>query len=157
MRTIQLTQGFETEVDTADYKWLSKYKWYAAKNTSGYYAVTTIKKSGKPLSMHRLIMNTPDGMDTDHQDHDTLNNKRDNLRVCTRSQNQQNCKGNRISLSRYKGVTWVKVLRKWKAQIYREGKNYNLGLFAKEKTAAKRYNRAAKKYFGSFAYLNEVA
>ncbi len=152
MKEISLSQNQVATVDDADFNWLNRFKWSAAKGTSGYYAVATI--NSKQVSMHRMIMNTPDGMDTDHHDHNTLNNSRDNLRVCTRAENQHNRKANRIGLSRYKGVTWVKVARQWKAQIFQNGKNLNLGLFSTEKKAAKVYNRAAKKYFGSFAYLN---
>lgn len=94
-------------------------------------------------------------MDVDHRDHNGLNNTRDNLRVATRSQNHRNRQklpGN--ATSDYKGVSWDKARGRWTAHIKIGGKAKNLGRFEEELTAARVYDAAALRLFGSFALLN---
>ena len=91
MKLIQLSQGMATKVDDADFGWLSQWKWHAHKSRGGYYATRTVRhgKQFETIRMHRLIMKTPPGMETDHGDMDTLNNQRYNLENVTVSENQQ--------------------------------------------------------------------
>jgi hypothetical protein len=108
--------------------------------------------------MHREIMNPPEGLVVDHIDHNGLNNRKSNLRICTRSQNQ--CNQYRFDgKSKYKGVAWFKRTRKWTAAVCLRGKRYRLGYFEREIDAAMAYDKAAKKYHREFACLNfpEVA
>lgn len=94
---IRLTQGKFTEVDTVDLVWLSKYKWYAKRTTGKkheygtYYAARSKKVNGQSVTiyMHRDIMGCPYDREVDHKNGKSLCNKRDNLRVCTRSQNNR--------------------------------------------------------------------
>lgn len=103
--------------------------------------------------MHRLIMNTPEGMLVDHINHDCLDNRKSNLRICTHAENARN-KRPVIGTSKYKGVYWDKTNKKWEAHI-RKGKDVKyLGQFKCEKKAALAYNEKAKELFGEFAYLN---
>lgn len=111
-------------------------------------------KKGSCILMHReilgLIAGSPDG---DHRDGDGLNNRRNNLRVVTKSQNQMNqqkIRGN----SRFKGVCWDKSRGKWLATIRFERKSYNLGRFNNESDAACAYDKKAQELFGEFARLN---
>jgi hypothetical protein len=150
MKEIQLTQGKITEVDDDDYEYISGWKWHY----SGGYAVRSagIWPFQHKVFMHRVIMNTPDGMDTDHKDLNRLNNKKENLRNCTRSENRHNQKISKNNTSGYKGVCWNG--RGWLAQIKSNGKKINLGTWKTKEDAAMAYDEAAKKYFGEFANTN---
>jgi hypothetical protein len=157
MKLIKLTQGKFAQVDDVDYDWLNQWKWCAYKAYLTYYAARVAPLNGKPkhISMHRLIMNTPDGLDCDHRNHNGLDNRRQNLRNCTKSQNSCNHKSPKTL--RYKGVYVYKTgyrKGKIKAQICIKGKCIYLGYFKTKQLAAQAYNDAAKKYHGEFAFLN---
>lgn len=157
MKEIKLTQGKVTLVDDEDFEWLSQWKWCIGNDG---YAVRAIRLNGKQktLFMHRVVMNTPSGMDTDHKDRNKLNNQRSNLRVCTRSQNLMNSKKRVNGHSKFKGVhVWTDGKSKYyKAQIHVGGKRIAKCFpFTPEGEihAAKAYNELAKKHFGEFACL----
>ena len=113
----------------------------------------------KGLLLHRLIMDAPDGMHVDHIDHDTLNNCRSNLRLCTPGENRRNQKMRKDSQHRYKGVSFHsdKAFKKWQAKIRVDGVKISLKYHLTEEEAALAYNEAALKYHGEFALLNEVS
>jgi len=160
MKKIPLTQGKFALVDDEDFEWLNQWKWYyskVGKDGIGGYAMRKFRVNGKQktIRMHRLINNTPDGMDTDHDNGNKLDNRRKNLRDATTSQNQINRKKGRGNYSsRFKGVFWHKVTKKWHAQITLNGKRIHLGLFVSELAAAAAYDEAAIKFHGEFASLN---
>jgi hypothetical protein len=93
-------------------------------------------------------------MFVDHIDHNGLNNRRSNLRLCTAQQNARNHRPQLRGSSKYKGVSWRQDGKVFRALIWHNGKSINLGRFKNEIDAAKAYDKAAKKYFGEFAYLN---
>lgn len=155
MRILELSRGKNTLIDDEDYDYLNKWKWCC--HSSGY-AIRTQYLSGKKhktIWMHRILMNTSIGMHTDHINGNKLDNRRCNLRICTPSQNGANRKIQKAS-SVFKGVSWNKKIRLWKAAIKVSGKQYYLGWFKNEKEAALAYNNAARKFFGEFSYLNKV-
>lgn len=92
----------------------------------------------------------------DHIDNNPLNNNINNLREVTSSQNGMNRKSNKNSSSQYKGVSWRKERKHWKINICVNGENKYLGSSKSETNAALIYNKAATKYFGEYAKLNEV-
>ena len=101
--------------------------------------------------MHREIMHAPDGMVVDHKNRNGIDNRPDNLRVCTPAQNEYN-KAPRGKRSRFKGV--YPDGDKWYAVIKHKGETYYLGTFDDEIAAAKARDRKAYELEGEFAYLN---
>ena len=154
-KKIELTRGYETIVDAKDYGWLNQWSWYYA---HGYAVRTVYDENGKShqLRMHRLIINTPDGMDTDHINGDKLDNRRQNLRPATRSQNVANTFVEKQNNSGYKGVSWKKSNNKWVAQIRVDNVVKHIGLFDSKEEAGRAYNKEATRYFGEYAYLNKI-
>jgi hypothetical protein len=148
LKYIELTQGFKALIDDEDFEKVSKFKWWYSQGYAGRFE----KKNC--ILMHRFIMNTPPGMDTDHKDLNTLNNQKYNLRICTRKQNQGNIGLRKDNTSGYKGVTWNKATNKWLAYIYHEKKFKNLGNFSDILDAAQAYDKAAIFYYEEFAKLN---
>lgn len=161
MKTIQLKPGIDVIVDADDFNMLNTYTWWLCKTKTKravktqLSAQTTVK--GKTVKMHRLIMQAPLGVDVDHINGNPLDNRKANLRICSRSENLMNAgkytRRNKCS-SKYKGVSWHKATKKWEAGLQVNGKRKWLGLFLEEQSAAVAYNLAALKYFGQFANLN---
>jgi len=156
MKLIPLTQGYFAMVDDEDYKYLCEYKWRVDKQANTNYAA---RRNGKQTTyyMHRQILNTPPDKEVDHINNNGLDNRRENLRICTLQQNKHNQKiRNDRKYSQYKGVTFRKDRKKWKAQIGVNNRHIHLGHFNKEIDAAVAYNEAAKQYFGEFAKINRI-
>ena len=106
--------------------------------------------------MHRLILDAPHHLDVDHVNGNGLDNRRCNIRLCTRAQNQVNAQKRRGCSSQYKGVDYRKDRNKWRASITINQQFKSLGHFNDETEAARAYNDAAVKYWGEFVRLNEV-
>lgn len=160
MKTIPLTRGQVAIVDDEDYSRLSHFYWQADKRKYGWYVKTRIiKPDGKSQSvyMHRMVLSI-EHVDrktaVDHIDHNGLNNQKENLRLCSNSENLMNMRP-RKGASKYKGVYRDESNIKWVAQI-REGKGLALGTYSNEDDAARAYNIAAKELFGEFAFYNDV-
>lgn len=154
MKGIKLTKGKFTIVDSSDFKYLNTVKWFYL---NPGYAARTIRLKGnkfKKQLMHRLIMNAPNGLEVDHKNGNKLDNRRSNLRLCTKAENHRNRGLQKSNTSGYKGVCWSKRNKKWIARIAFNGKRYDLGYFSDIRKAAQAYNNAAKKYHKEFAKLN---
>lgn len=157
MKKIPLTQGKYALVDDADYEWLSQWRWRVHNKPDGQiYARTSIKINNKwtTVFMHRLIMKPHPHLEVDHINRNGLDNRRENLRICTRRQNLFNAIGKIKSTSKYKGVSWSSGRKKWCVSIFANGRAINLGRYNNEIEAAKVYDQAAKKYFGEYARIN---
>ena len=159
-RRIPLTKGKYAIVDPNDYYWLSEHKWSAFggacnKFYAGRKSPRRNGKRRKTIRMHREVINTSDGLECDHINGRTLDNRKANLRSVTHMQNIWNLsKSSKIGYSKYKGITFHKAEQKWGAKICVDGRRISLGRFKDETEAAKAYDKAAKKYFGEFAKLN---
>lgn len=156
MKRIKLTQGKEAMVDDWNFEKLNQYKWQAHKNSYGGFEAVR-KSKGKTLRMHRSVVGLDffDKRETDHKNHNTLDNRESNLRVCSKAENQYNqSPQKRKTTSKYKGVTWNKRLNKWISQIAVNKVKIHLGCFESELIAAAVYDYNAKKYFGEFACCN---
>lgn len=153
---IPLTQGQIALVDDEDVELLGDYRWQASwsRKTKTYYASRANHKNGErgTLAMHRVIMGAKRGQMVDHINHDTLDNRRSNLRFCTNAENVRN--GSRHQRNHLKGVYHRAPTHKWAARISLNGKAINLGYFDTEEDAGKAYDRAAIEHFGEFAHLN---
>ncbi len=90
----------------------------------------------------------------DHRNRNGLDNRKKNLRGCTRSQNYANCPAPKTNKSGFKGVRWDKTRNKWKAEISLNDKNLHIGRFLNIEDAIRAYDRKAIELFGEFAYLN---
>lgn len=158
MKIIWLTQGQFALVDDEDYGRLIKHRWHAHKNGNRYYARTTIvtDAGSTKVLMHRMITNAKPTEVCDHKDLNGLNNQKDNIRNCNRSENGRNVIPKIGHSSKFKGVHFHKDTGKWVARIT-VGKKLNyLGLFASEVDAANTYNLKAKELHGEFARLNLI-
>jgi hypothetical protein len=138
---------------------LSKYKWFAQRGRETFYAVRIGRVSearcGKNIWMHRAILGLNEGVMCDHINHNGLDNRRANLRPATHSQNMCNRpKTKSRCWSKYKGVSFKTIQRKWVADIQVHGESKFLGYFDDEIEAAKAYDEAARKYHEEYAVLN---
>lgn len=143
-------------VDDEDYETLSKHNWYFCTR----YVVRNVfmdANKSKKIMMHREVMKTPDGMFTDHINGNSLDNRKQNLRICSLSQNQQNKKKSPINTSGYKGVTWNKKAKKWQAQIGLDYKLIYIGLFSSKIDAAKAYDVKSEELHGKFSLNNNLS
>lgn len=159
MKEIQLTQGKVALVDDEDFDYLNQFKWHASKLSGKFYAQRHAKLSNPnniKILMHRDVMKPKKGFVIDHVDGNTLNNQKNNLRICTHAENMRNSKIPINNTSGFKGVYWNKENEKWTAFIRFNNKRFHLGLFFELKDAAKAYNEGAIKYFGKFANLNKI-
>lgn len=147
---IPLTQGKVAIVDDEDYETLIQFTWSAHRSRNCWYARTRIQ--GMQFGMHELVLGEKY---VDHINRNGLDNRRENLRFCTNSQNQMN-KGKQSGsyYSRYKGVT--RHRSGWMVRIQVNGKRIQVGYFKVEEDAAVAYNMAALKYHGEFARLNAI-
>jgi len=155
MQIIPLTKGQITIVDNADFNRFGHLEWFASfsKLTNSYYATRKEKqRDGKwrTVSLTRKITGAPDGTTVDHKNHNTLWNRRGNLRVCTYSQNAAHRR--RVPTNNTSGVIgvfWRKKRKAWIAQLRLNGKQVYLGYFKNKKHAiAARISGSAKYHKG---------
>lgn len=140
-KIIPLTQNQVALVDDEDYDFLMQWKWYAgwSKHVNSFYVMN--KRMGL---IHRLIMKTPKGLQVDHINHDTLDNRKENLRNVTQSQNVINTGFQKNNTTGRKGVMVAK--NKYQAQIRRNGKTMYLGIFDTVEEAGLAYDIASKNF-----------
>lgn len=161
MKKIPLTRGKFAVVNDIDYTFLHQWKWYFH---AGYAVRNSSKSDGfikrQTIFMHRVVLSRKlghsDFQETDHKNQNKLDNRRNNLRPATCSQNHGNSSIQQQGSSKFKGVSWHKNHKKWQARIQFEGQLKYLGLFIDEIEAAKAYNKAALEQFVEFACLNPV-
>ena len=147
-------------VDDSDFDELVAFRWYLG--AGGYVRRNGWDDArGKQITilMARQIMGFPEGLEVDHIQHDKLDNRKCNIRVCTRLQNLCNSRKQRtvngdVPSSQYKGVDWLKNNKKWRARIKGNNELIHLGCFDNEIEAARAYDAVAIEHHGEFALLN---
>ena len=145
-------------IDVADLPLFSQGSWYAYPSppTGKMYARQNRFVGGKWVARvaHRVILGAPKGMMVDHINGDTLDNRRANLRLCSRTQNNWNRRMDRTNRSGFKGVSWCRQTKRWKAQISVSGHKRGLGYFEDKLDAARAYDAAANEDHPGFALTN---
>lgn len=146
-------KGEEFYFDLEDYELIKKYCW-----NYHYGYLCTRGENGEFIRQHRLIMGLEkgDGLYVDHINHDTYDNRKCNLRICT---NQENCmnsstpKNNKSSGK--SGITHRKDTGKWRVRIWKNYKCYNIGHYDTYEEAYQARVKAEDDFFGEFANLKE--
>jgi hypothetical protein len=156
MKQIPLTQGKFALVDDEDYERLSQFKWFPIKIRNNYYAYRNKLKHDdfEEISMHRMIMHPKKGLVVDHINHDSLDNRKCNLRNCTVAENNRNTTPRKHTSSTYLGVCFDVKRKLWLTQLTVEGCSINIGRFESEIEAAEAYDIAVLEYSKGFGYLN---
>lgn len=154
---IELSKSKFALVDMDDYKTLSKYNWHAINIRNKWYAYCGIYVGNyktKHFSMHRIIMKAKKGQQVDHINGNGLDNRKNNLRVCSNMQNNQN-KGPQVNNKLGIRGVCLDDRGKYHVTIQIPNRKYKfLGRFDSPIEAGKAYDRAAREYFGEFAYQN---
>lgn len=152
--TIPLTRGYFATIDASDHHLVDFYKWCASEKrcraTGKVLRVYAMTWTGTEFALMHVLIFGRSGKDIDHKDGDGLNNRRSNLRLASRSQNNANAHKRSGTSSRYKGVHFHSQSKKWSAQIRKR----HLGQFREEFDAAQAYNFAAQEDYGEFARFN---
>lgn len=152
-KALRLRGGASTMLDDTDYDRAKDFRWH--KTTNGYVAGFVMEQGvRRRVYLHRWLLEAQPGQIVDHIDGNKLNNRRSNLRLVTRSQNQANRRHNRNSRSRYKGVTWHKRRGMWMARIQVRGRRITIGYFVDPLQAAYEYDAFARTFFGEYARVN---
>lgn len=145
MKTIPLSNGAHCVVDDADYVWASQYIWHCG---NGYAKRNVRQADGRyrQVAMHRELLGFPNMVD--HANRNKLDNRRDNLRPCSKLGNNVNRDRKRTAKQPYLGVK--RNGPNWAARIT----DQHLGQFPTPEDAARAYDKAARDHFGEFARLN---
>lgn len=112
VKEIPLTRGMVAIVDDEDFEALNKHKWYAKKSNHCFYACRNLP-NGKHIRMHHEIMGRVPGMYVDHINRISLDNRRENLRICTPVESRKN----QANVGKYPGVRRDKSRGVFVAQI----------------------------------------
>lgn len=141
-------KGFAV-IDDDDFKAVTSKKWQLSSN--GYVV------SGGTVLLHRFLMCPSGSLEVDHKNRNKLDNRRANLRACTHRQNNLNTPASSTNSLGVKGVYLEKRTGKYYSQLrHKKGETLHLGTFNTLKEATLAYNRAAREFYGEFAYLNEM-
>lgn len=144
-------------IDTSIYDLIKGFRWSVYRAAAGktYYAKTAVRKpTGQQTTVYMQNFVLPDIDEVDHRNGNGLDNRRENLRPATHSQNMANRKKIEDTSSRFIGVHWREDIQKFRAHISVDRKRIDLGHFDDEIKAAKVRDKKAKEIYGEFAKLN---
>lgn len=141
-------------IDIDDIEKCKKYKWCiqeAKTSKSNNYIRVCCHINNKTIKLHRYILNeTNPSIEIDHINGNTLDNRKNNLRLCKHINNMKNQKLNKNNTSGYKGVYYNKTTNKWWAEIHYNNKKIWLGSYIELNDAIKARKEAETKYFGEY-------
>ncbi len=146
----EVSTKVEYNKDTGQFKWKESGNLCTSKDVQGY---PRIKYKGRTIKLHRLAYFIVTGevpIEIDHINRVKDDNRIENLRHVSRSQNAIN----RESRGKYKGIAFIKSHGKWCAKLMHQNRRYFLGYFDSVVEAAKAYDKKAKELFGNYAFLN---
>lgn len=151
----------KVKIDREDLDRVNRHSWRITKGTTGRPRVVTSVRGPKGvqnITLGKFLMKPPRGKQVyPRRFNEGLDYRKDNLIVCTLSERQRLLPKNRLkTTSEYRGVSYSKSDKKWRAAIQVSGQSINLGHFKSEAQAALAYNEAAKRHFGANAYQNVV-
>lgn len=158
MGHLTTTNGVKVLVDDDLVDYLSQWGWYYYARR-GVWGCGAVKRNHDNMLLADIIKcNDPsDGLLVDHIDRNPLDNRRENLRLATKSQNAANRRLFRNNKSGYKGVKCAGGLaRPWRCTIMVDGVHHSLGRFATKEEAARRYDEAALFFHGEYACTNAM-
>lgn len=151
---VPLTKGEFATVDLEDKELVAKFNWFCIDCSGVLYAARWSRKSEggskRMILMHRSLINARSELDVDHKNHNGLDNRKDNLRECTRSQNNYNLRKNSKNTSGFKGVYYEPDRNLWCAKIRINGTRKNLGRFKTAEEAYKAYCAASFEHHKEF-------
>jgi HNH endonuclease/AP2 domain len=159
IHALQLPSGHIAIVDADDSELVGGFRWFAQVQPHTVYVrgYPHGRPSNPKILLHRLLLPVDLGFDVDHINGDGLDNRRRNLRVGTRSQNNGNTRTSSRNQSGYKGVSFHKPTGRWRAYINLNHRHRHLGMFDDPWSAAQAYNEAAVAQWGEFAQINRRA
>jgi hypothetical protein len=146
-------------LDTCDVPLASRHTWRAGwhpKKRSFYIQTTLRTAAGRTTGgLHRILLAPEDpGLDVDHINGNTIDNRRSNLRDATPPENQWNARTPRTNTSGFRGVSWDKQHQCWRVRVGVNGKRLHIGLFDDFDEACAVRIAAEQKYHGAFAFSN---
>lgn len=134
---IHLNTGQAVLIDAEDAIPLSRYSWAATYSRGKQIPYAKAKIDGKNIRMHRLLLNAPTNLQVDHINGNSLDNRKENLRLCTHRENQQNRSVHRDG--RLCGTAYNKPLKKWRAKFTKDRKAFHIGYYETELEAHQAY------------------
>lgn len=152
MKEIILSNGKVVLIDDDDFARVSQYNWHDDGRGRAKAHI-----NGRQIKLSRFILSPPRDKDVDHKNGITLDNRKENLIVCSRGENicrRRKFKG--PTTSKYKGVYFQSERKKWRAKVTFRGVVYHIGLFDSENDAARAYNTRALELHGEFALINLI-
>lgn len=154
MKEIVLSKGIVAFVDDEDFESLNKFKWHTRKKGKMFYAIRNTSRAGNKMAktvwMHKELLKVPEDMDIEHKNRNGLDNQKNNLRQCTKAQNQWNTTENENNTSGFKGCYFDKRDGMWFSSIQINGVRKYLGRFKTVEESAKAYDDAAFESHGEF-------
>lgn len=154
---IPLGNNLFAMVSNGDLQKIQGRNWrHSSMTNSGKFYARRFEKGGYVL-LHRLLMGLPNGdkRTVDHINGDSLDNRRENLRICTAKENSWNRRKTNSVLG-YFGVSNGNGPNQYVSKFRHDGKNVYVGTFDTAIEAAYEYNKVAKKLRGEFAALNQI-
>lgn len=151
------SKGEEFYFDLEDYDKIKDYYWRISDEG---YVVSCLPDTRKHVAVHRIILGNPNvkyDVDHKHGRESRNDNRKNNLRIATRSQNVVNVGLKANNTSGRTGVGWNKKLNKWTARITVNGKRIHLGVFERFEDAVTVRKQAEEKYFGEWSYDNSMS
>lgn len=152
---LELKEGIYTIIDDDDYEKVSQHRWHVTRHSNTKRYIIQMYLNGERFTLWSFIYGNTNGLEIDHINRNIFDNRKCNLRTCSRVDNIRNREKLITNTSGYKGVTYHKHSKCWVAQIHKNGKQIVVGRSKNDPIAAAiAYDNAAREIHGKFACLN---